>query len=178
MRNACIYAATLRPNFEWPGARNAKRGADGRLHAVALKSRDNSGGAVLTEYPDFVFPHMEVLQVPRSGCRTPTAIFKLRPEATLTEPKNILGRLLFEVFPDNPNDSTADGLSSLRASLTKVMKTRKTDTMPILKYAVQRRHSDGAYEERYRRVTNTPILGSDGFVSLIVNVAEDVTALM
>jgi PAS domain-containing protein len=99
-------------------------------------------------------------------------------EATITEPGNTLGRFLFEVFPDNPNDSAADGLSSLRASLTKVMKTRETDVMPILKYAVKRRNSDGTYEERYWRVTNTPLLGPDGFVSLIVNVAEDVTALM
>lgn len=99
-------------------------------------------------------------------------------KATLTEPRNIVGRLLFEVFPDNPNDSAADGLSGLRASLTKVMKTRKADTMPVFKYAIQRRHSDGTYEERYWKVTNTPILGADGFVKLIINVAEDVTALV
>jgi PAS domain-containing protein len=99
-------------------------------------------------------------------------------QATITDPRDTVGRLLFEVFPDNPNDSSADGVSDLRASLTKVMKTRTTDTMPVLKYAVQRRHSDGVYEERYWRVTNAPILGPDGFVSLIINVAEDVTAFM
>jgi PAS domain-containing protein len=95
--------------------------------------------------------------------------------ATLTKRENTLGRLLFEVFPDNPNDSGADGLSGLRASLTRVMKTREADTMPVLKYAIQRRHSDGIYEDRYWRVTNAPVIGADGFVKLIINVAEDVT---
>jgi PAS domain-containing protein len=98
--------------------------------------------------------------------------------ATMTKPENTLGRLLFEVFPDNPNDSGADGLSGLRASLTRVMKTREADVMPVLKYAIQRRHSDGTYEDRYWRVTNTPVIGPDGFVRLIINVAEDVTEWM
>jgi PAS domain-containing protein len=96
-------------------------------------------------------------------------------QATMTKPENTLGKLLFEVFPDNPNDSAADGLSDLRASLTKVMKTREADTMPVFKYAIQRRHSDGTFEDRYWRVTNTPVIGPDGFVTLIINVAEDVT---
>jgi PAS domain-containing protein len=100
---------------------------------------------------------------------------KAHAQATMTKPENTLGRLLFEVFPDNPNDSGADGLSDLRASLTRVMKTREADTMPVLKYAVQRRHSDGTYEDRYWKVTNTPVIGPDGFVKLIINVAEDVT---
>ena len=96
-------------------------------------------------------------------------------QATMTKPENTLGKLVFEVFPDNPNDSAADGLSDLRASLTKVMKTREADTMPVFKYAIQRRHSDGTFEDRYWRVTNTPVIGPDGFVTLIINVAEDVT---
>ena len=98
--------------------------------------------------------------------------------ATMTKPENTVGRLLFEVFPDNPNDSSADGLSGLRGSLTRVMKTRGADAMPVFKYAIQRRQSDGRYEERYWKVTNTPVIGPDGFVKLIVNVAEDVTDLV
>jgi hypothetical protein len=98
--------------------------------------------------------------------------------ATMTDPKQTVGKLLFEVFPDNPTDSSAAGLSDLRASLMKVMKTCKSDVMPILKYAVKRRESDGSYEQRYWKVTNTPILGKDGFVHLIINVAEDVTSLV
>jgi hypothetical protein len=96
----------------------------------------------------------------------------------MTQPNQTVGKLLFEVFPDNPNDSAADGLSDLRASLTQVMKTLEVDVMPLLKYAIKKPGSGGEYEQRYWRVTNTPIVGIDGFVHLIVNVAEDVTALL
>ncbi len=37
--------------------------------------------------------------------------------ATLTEREKIVGRGLFEVFPDNPDDPDATGTSNLRASL-------------------------------------------------------------
>src|SRR4051812_26047600 len=76
--------------------------------------------------------------------------------ATMTDSERTVGALLFELFPDNPNDSAADGLSDLRASLLKVMKTRQTDIMPLLRYAIKR-PSDGTYEERDWRVTNTPL---------------------
>jgi hypothetical protein len=98
--------------------------------------------------------------------------------ATMTEPQQTVGKLLFEVFPDNPNENGAGGLSNLRGPLTKVMKTREADVMPLLKYAIKRCHLGGEYELRYWRVTNTPILGADGFVHLIINVAEDVTSLV
>ena len=40
--------------------------------------------------------------------------------ATMTERQEILGRGLFEIFPDNPDDPTATGVANLRASLERV----------------------------------------------------------
>ncbi|MGZ4081184.1 MAG: hypothetical protein ACXVOH_06940, partial [Bacteroidia bacterium] len=37
--------------------------------------------------------------------------------ATMTVREKIIGRPLFEVFPDNPDDKTADGTSNLKKSL-------------------------------------------------------------
>jgi len=95
--------------------------------------------------------------------------------ATMTRREDTIGRLLFEVFPDNPNDPRADGLSDLRRSFITVLKTRKPDTMPLLKYDIARAQG-GGYETRYWRVVNTPVLDENGFVRLIVNRVEDVTA--
>ena len=50
--------------------------------------------------------------------------------STHTTPET-LGRGLFEVFPDNPDDPAASGTSNLRASLARVLKTRLPDTMPV-----------------------------------------------
>jgi PAS domain-containing protein len=96
--------------------------------------------------------------------------------ATLSTTRNVIGRGLFEVFPDNPNDSSASGVSAVRRSLLKVLKTRMADTMPIVRYDVQ--PESGKFQTRYWSITNTPILGKDGFVRWIINRAQDVTELV
>src|SRR5512146_232987 len=96
--------------------------------------------------------------------------------ATHTRREEVVGRHLFEVFPDNPNDLSAQGLDTLRASLLRVLKTRAPDRMRRLKYDIENR-LPGAdrYEERYWDVLNIPILGDDGYVRWIFNTASDVT---
>jgi hypothetical protein len=87
-----------------------------------------------------------------------------------------VGKNLFEAFPDNPDDSGAAGLSQLRVSLLKVLKTREADTIAPFRYDV--RGARGPYEARWWTVSNTPILGDDGYVRWIINRAEDVTELV
>jgi PAS domain-containing protein len=93
--------------------------------------------------------------------------------ATLSTTKEVVGRYLFDVFPDNPNDAGADGVSSVRQSLLRVLKTRETDVMPIIRFDVQ--PEMGGYQTRFWAITNTPVLGPDGFVRWIINRAQDVT---
>ena len=37
---------------------------------------------------------------------------------------------MFEVFPDNPDDPSATGMASLRASLERALRDRRPDAMP------------------------------------------------
>lgn len=97
-------------------------------------------------------------------------------EATLTTGMNVIGRWLFDVFPDNPNHKAANGVSAVRQSLLNVLKTRKPDVMPVVRYDVQ--PEKGQYQTRYWAITNTPVLGADGYVQWIINRAEDVTELV
>jgi signal transduction histidine kinase/DNA-binding response OmpR family regulator len=87
-----------------------------------------------------------------------------------------LGRGLFEVFPDNPDDPTATGTSNLRASLERVVKTRQPDTMPVQKYDI--RGPDGTFEARYWSPKNLPVLSPSGEVLYILHRVEDVTQLV
>jgi PAS domain-containing protein len=96
--------------------------------------------------------------------------------ATLSIAKDVVGRNLFAVFPDNPNHSSADGVSTVRASLLKVLKTRLPDAMPVIRYDVK--DERGPYQARWWQITNTPVLGDDGYVRWIINRAEDVTELV
>jgi len=94
--------------------------------------------------------------------------------ATMTRREDILGRNLFEVFPDNPEDPEATGVRNLEASLERVLVAGEPDTMAIQKYDM-RRPGGGCYEERYWNPVNTPVLGPDGEVRYIIHCVEDVT---
>lgn len=96
--------------------------------------------------------------------------------ATMTRRKEILGRPLFEVFPDNPDDPAATGVSNLHASLGRVLLHRIPDTMAVQKYDIRRPESEGGgFEERYWSPVNSPVLGADGQVLYIIHRVEDVT---
>ena len=97
-------------------------------------------------------------------------------QATLTTAKPVVGKHLFEVYPDNPDHAAAEGVAALRDSLLKVLKTRQADVMPLIRYDVQAER--GPYQTRWWRVTNTPVLGDDGYVQWIINQAEDVRELV
>jgi signal transduction histidine kinase len=96
--------------------------------------------------------------------------------ATMTSRQAVLGRGIFEVFPDNPDDLAATGVNNLRASLASVLEFRRTDTMAVQKYDVRRPEAEGGeFEERYWSPQNSPVLGPDGEVRFIVHRVEDVT---
>ncbi len=96
--------------------------------------------------------------------------------ATMTRREAILGRGIFDVFPDNPATVHALGLRNLRASLERVRRERVPDTMPVQKYDLQRPAQEGGrFEERYCKPLNTPVLGADGQLRYILHQLEDVT---
>ena len=96
--------------------------------------------------------------------------------ATLTQREEIIGRGLFEVFPDNPEEHGATGVTNLRASLERVSQLKRPDAMAIQKYDVRR--PDGGFEEKYWSPLNTPVLSQDRAVEWIIHRVEDVTELV
>lgn len=95
--------------------------------------------------------------------------------ATMTERAAIVGRNLFDVFPDNPAEVDATGVSNLRTSLQRVVATLAPDTMAVQKYDIRRPESaGGGFEERHWSPINTPIV-VDGALRYIVHRVEDVT---
>lgn len=87
--------------------------------------------------------------------------------------RDTIGRPLFEVFPDNPDDTDSTGTSNLRASLNRVLQTKKPDTMAVQKYDIK--NEDGTYVEKYWSPVNTPILDKNGNVIYLIHQVEDVT---
>jgi PAS domain S-box-containing protein len=96
--------------------------------------------------------------------------------ATMTERDRIVGRGVFEVFPDNPEDAHATGEANLRASLERVRDRRVVDAMAVQKYDVRRPAAEGGrFEVRYWSPVNKPVLRPDGELIYIVHSVEDVT---
>jgi signal transduction histidine kinase/CheY-like chemotaxis protein len=97
-------------------------------------------------------------------------------EATMTERDRILGRGIFEVFPDNPDDAEATGVGNLRASLQRVCRDRVADAMAVQKYDIRRPASEGGgFDVRWWSPFNSPVLDASGALQYIVHGVEDVT---
>lgn len=97
-------------------------------------------------------------------------------EATLTRESEIVGKTLFEVFPDTPGDPLADGAQSLAASLRRVLSLKRPDVMGIQRYPI--RLPDGTFEERFWSPVNSPFLDGNGDVEFILHRVEDVTSIV
>jgi len=133
-----------------------------------------------TDGPDFrtLFesaPDLFLVLLPDAGF-TIVAASDAYLRATLTEREEIVGRGLFEVFPDNPDDQTATGTSNLRASLQRALASGAADTMAVQKYDIRRPDSaGGGFEERYWSPVNSPVLAPSGEPLYVIHRVEDVT---
>ena len=96
--------------------------------------------------------------------------------ATMTRREEILGRGIFDVFPDNPNDPAATGVLNLRSSLLRVLRDKVSDTMAVQKYDIRKPESEGGqFEERHWSPVNSPVLDAKGDILYIIHRVEDVT---
>ncbi|MEW6707631.1 MAG: ATP-binding protein [Pseudomonadota bacterium] len=131
--------------------------------------------------PDFrtLFEHSPGLYLallPDAPRYTIVAVSNAYAQATMTRREEILGRGLFDVFPDNPDDPQASGVRNLSASLDRVRATGAADAMAVQKYDVRRPDAQGGgFEERWWSPVNSPAFAADGTLAYIVHRVEDVT---
>ncbi len=95
-------------------------------------------------------------------------------KATFTD-ASMFGRKLFEVFPDNPDDPDANGIRNITESFRLVMASGQSHVMAPQRYDL-RTPGEETYEERYWRVTNSPVLNAQGEVQYIIQTSEVATA--
>jgi PAS domain S-box len=96
---------------------------------------------------------------------------------TMTTREQIVGRPLFEVFPEIPATSPPFHLRSLRESLLAAIATKQPQELPPFRYDIPRPSRPAAeLERRHWRVSNTPVLDASGRVTHLINRIEDVTA--
>jgi two-component system CheB/CheR fusion protein len=96
--------------------------------------------------------------------------------ASMTARAGIMGRSIFDAFPDDPDDPSADGVRNLRASFSRVKAERRADVMAVQRYPIRRPDAlGGGFEERWWSPVNAPVFGPDGELGYIIYRVEDVT---
>jgi PAS domain S-box-containing protein len=86
---------------------------------------------------------------------------------------NLVGKSIFEAFPENPEEDKPTGVQRLKASFKKVLKTKKSDELGKIRYDIKGQHKQ--YRKEYWNVTNTPVFDDHGEVEAIINTAINIT---
>ena len=95
-------------------------------------------------------------------------------QATLTRREDIVGRGLFEVFPENPADPHAGGERLVREHIDRLLTTGAPQVLPTLKYDIV--NASGVYEERFWRVAFSAVSDPQAPPRWVVLHVEDVTS--
>lgn len=92
--------------------------------------------------------------------------------------EEIIGRYVFEAFPENPDAPEATNISEVKASLLRALAKGEPDTTAFVRYAVPVETPEGRkFDERYWSTVHTPVLDEDGKPMFVVQNPVDVTEL-
>ncbi|WP_166894108.1 ATP-binding protein [Massilia sp. CCM 8734] len=95
--------------------------------------------------------------------------------ATGRRAEELLGRYVFDAFPENPDDPGSTNIAEVRSSLERAIASGKPDSTAFLRYSVPA--AGGGFEERFWSTVHTPVNGADGEVAFVAQNAIDVTEL-
>ncbi len=97
---------------------------------------------------------------------------------TASRREDLLGRTVFELFPNDPSDPNNKSARLLRESLERVRETGRPDNLAFIPYKVPKEEGgEVVTTERFWSATHLPILDADGKVAFILQHTVDVTSL-
>lgn len=85
---------------------------------------------------------------------------------------DMLGELVFDLFPDDPDDPQASGSAQLHTSLESAMRDRGSDAMPIVRYDIVDPQNPGVFLPKLWTWTNTSVDDGDEQIGVLLHVAE------
>jgi two-component system CheB/CheR fusion protein len=176
----CWQARSDGTRFWASGLTTVLRTADGHSRGYARILRDNTdrqaAEAARLHFRSLFESAPGLYLVLRPSDFTIIAASDSYLQSTMTRRADIVGRRLFDVFPDDPAEPNATGVRNLRASLERVKLTRAVDVMAVQRYPVRRPAAEGGqFEERWWSPVNSPVPDANGELAYIVHRVEDVT---
>ncbi|MBK4738718.1 diguanylate cyclase domain-containing protein [Noviherbaspirillum pedocola] len=91
--------------------------------------------------------------------------------------EDMVGKGLFEVFPDNPADAEDTGIEALRQSIAKAVSTGEVQHLAAQRFPIKKTMPNGKviFEERFWNASNTPVFSPDGELLCIHHTTIEVT---
>jgi len=127
-----------------------------------FETSQESYALVATDAPDFT-----ILAVSDGGVRI-----------ALRSREELVGRSIFAVFPENPNDPEGRGQATLRDSFERVLRHKQPHTLGTFRYDAPDPTNPDRYLERYWSLRNSPVFDDAGEVLYILHRSEEVTDLV
>jgi PAS domain-containing protein len=98
--------------------------------------------------------------------------------ATGHKREDAIGRSPFDLYPDRPTEPSDSAPDELSSSLEQVLAFGKRDVLRLARYYMEDPGRPGVFEERYWTVINTPVMGDNGRVAMIVFAAMEATPVI
>jgi len=121
-----------------------------------------------------LLPAPSVLLLPDAPKFTIAAVNNAYLEAVNVKEEDLIGKGIFEVFPENPEDKISNGRENSRNSLNSVIAKKESHKIPLQKYHVVF-PGTSEIKVKYANIQNIPIKDKENNITHILQSAEDVT---
>lgn len=121
-----------------------------------------------------LIPAPSIVLLPDAPKFTIVAVNDAYSEVVNTPKKDLIGKGIFEAFPENPEDKESKGVENIRNSLDHVVAKKETHKMPLQKYDIPVRGTT-KFKVKYFNPQNMPIKDVNGKITHILHSVEDVT---
>ncbi|PKQ46291.1 PAS domain S-box protein [Confluentibacter flavum] len=121
-----------------------------------------------------ISPYPSLILLPDAPKFTIVAVNDAYLEAVDSTEKDLIGKGVFEAFPENPEDKISKGVEKLRNSLHVVIAKKESDKMPLQKYDIPIRGTS-KFKIKYANVRNIPLTDDTNNITHIFHSIEDVT---
>jgi len=122
-----------------------------------------------------LIPAPSVLLLPDAPKFTIGAVNNAYLKAVNLKEEDLIGKGIFEAFPENPEDKTSNGIENLRNSLNIVITKKDSDNIPLQKYDIPIPGTSNFEVKYYANVKNIPIKDNNNSITHILHSIEDVT---
>ena len=119
-------------------------------------------------------PNPSIILLPDAPKFTIVAANKAYLETTISFEKDLIGKGIFEAFPENPEDRLSSGVENLRNSLNLVIEQKELHKMPLQKYDIPIRGTS-KFKVKYFKPQNIPVKDNKDNIIHILHSVEDIT---